>query len=339
MNYTDALVPVRERAGATPPPPPYPVLERQWLAALAPGTQSAYTRELHRFLRWWQETGHAEPPFTASVGDARAYQAARMAEAGPAGVARSMAAMSSLWRSAAVELAAWGIDLSNPWTPKATRRPHPARKVDQRILPEEADVQTLLRACQTGHERALVLGLYHTGARVEELLGCHWSDIHPSPQGWLLTIEPTPERTVKGKQARTVGISLAALEALRAIRRVDSDWLFPWGDGRWPYHTAWRAFKRLAARAGMPYVTPHWLRHSAASHAHNNGADLATIRDQLGHSSLAVTSVYVHARPGRTLADFLPGGDRGAPSQHSGYYETVPDPPRSGHRKGSRRSG
>jgi len=312
-----APAPARDRSASGPPTDLE--LEGRWLTALSAGTQRAYGLELDRYVRWWRSTGRAGSPLSATVADARAYQEARMADAGPAGVARSMAAMSSLWRSAAAELAAWGIDLPNPWVPRATRRPRPARKVDQRILPEE-DVQALLQACQTDHERALVLGLYHTGARVEELLGCRWSDVHPSPQGWLLTIEPTPERGVKSKQARTVGISLAALEALRAIRRADSDWLFPWGDSRWPYHAAWRAFKRLADRAGVPYVTPHWLRHSAASHALDHGADLATVRDQLGHSSLAVTSVYVHARPGRTLADFLPGGDRGA----------APDPRRSG---------
>ena len=51
-------------------------------------------------------------------------------------------------------------------------------------------------------------------------------------------------------------------------------------------------------RAGITgNVSAHWLRHSHASHAIDRGANIAVVRDTLGHSSLAITSRYTHAKP------------------------------------------
>lgn len=65
--------------------------------------------------------------------------------------------------------------------------------------------------------------------------------------------------------------------------------------------------KRLAQQAGIAKpVSARWLRHSYASHALWRGASTATVRDTLGHSSLAVTSKYLHAKPGESSAHYLP---------------------------------
>ncbi len=54
-----------------------------------------------------------------------------------------------------------------------------------------------------------------------------------------------------------------------------------------------------ARKAGIERpVSPHFLRHAHASHALERGAKLTTVRDTLGHASIAVTDRYVHARPG-----------------------------------------
>jgi len=55
--------------------------------------------------------------------------------------------------------------------------------------------------------------------------------------------------------------------------------------------------------AGMdPALSPHWLRHAHASHAHARKTDLALIRDTLHHSSIATTGCYLHARPNDSSA-------------------------------------
>jgi site-specific recombinase XerD len=65
--------------------------------------------------------------------------------------------------------------------------------------------------------------------------------------------------------------------------------------------TAWNAWDRVrgaACMAGLEaLVSPHFLRHSHGTHALRRGADLATVREMLGHASLATTGRYLLARP------------------------------------------
>ena len=56
--------------------------------------------------------------------------------------------------------------------------------------------------------------------------------------------------------------------------------------------------KRAAKSAGITSdVSPHWLRHAHGSHALDRGATLARVQSTLGHSDVATTSNYLHARP------------------------------------------
>lgn len=64
------------------------------------------------------------------------------------------------------------------------------------------------------------------------------------------------------------------------------------------YHQLRRDFERARTLAGLPHVTFHDLRHTAASWWLAAGATLATVRDLLGHSTVAVTSRYLHLIPG-----------------------------------------
>jgi integrase/recombinase XerD len=55
---------------------------------------------------------------------------------------------------------------------------------------------------------------------------------------------------------------------------------------------------------GKP-ISPHWLRHSHATHALDNGASIHLVQATLRHTSVATTSAYLHARPGDSSARFL----------------------------------
>ncbi len=52
-------------------------------------------------------------------------------------------------------------------------------------------------------------------------------------------------------------------------------------------------------------VSPHWLRHAHASHALDNGASIAVVKETLGHESIETTAGYTHVRPGVSSAQFL----------------------------------
>jgi integrase/recombinase XerD len=68
--------------------------------------------------------------------------------------------------------------------------------------------------------------------------------------------------------------------------------------GRLTESAVLRMVKRVAAKAGIDApISPHWLRHAHASHAIDRGATLPEVQTTLGHSNIATTSGYLHARP------------------------------------------
>ena len=63
------------------------------------------------------------------------------------------------------------------------------------------------------------------------------------------------------------------------------------------YHTHYRQFykERQEIYPNIPYISPHKLRHTYATHLIQNGADIETTRRMLGHSSINTTAIYVHS--------------------------------------------
>jgi integrase/recombinase XerD len=65
--------------------------------------------------------------------------------------------------------------------------------------------------------------------------------------------------------------------------------------------------KDAAKKAGLEVnVSPHWLRHSHASHSLDNGAPIHLVQKTLGHSTVAITEKYLHAKPTDSSSLYLP---------------------------------
>jgi integrase/recombinase XerD len=152
-------------------------------------------------------------------------------------------------------------------------------------------------------DRVLLHLLYAAGLRVSEAAKLRWRNLRPRGDAGQVT--------VYGKNGRTRSVALPAaiwaeLSSLKGTAGPDEP-VFPSRSGRFLDRGRIRVIVRRAAeRAGVTaLVSPHWLRHAHASHALDHGAPIHLVQATLGHSSVATTSSYLHARPGDSSARFL----------------------------------
>jgi integrase/recombinase XerC len=148
-------------------------------------------------------------------------------------------------------------------------------------------------------DRAIMETLYSTGIRVSELVALNMDDI--DFLGEVVHIRG------KGKKERIAPIGSSALQVIqhymeyrnkRAQNNVnfDSKVLFVNKHGkRLSTRSVRRKMDKYLKMAGLdPAISPHTLRHSFATHMLNNGADLRSVQELLGHQSLSTTQVYTH---------------------------------------------
>jgi len=168
------------------------------------------------------------------------------------------------------------------------RLPNPGRPLPHTL--SVAEVETLIAACRTPLERALVELMYACGLTASQAAELKVSDLQAEAACLCLRDRRERERVVPvGEWA------LAALAAyLTQTPGLPERRLFVDGRGR-PLNrfAIYRAIRTLAERAGLPgEITPHTLRHSFALHLLEGGADLLDVQELLGHTSLAATRIY-----------------------------------------------
>src|SRR5579875_4041269 len=246
-----------------------------WLHGRSAHTKRAYARAIDRFQAFTQH----KPLQTVTLGDLQAF--ADSLSGKPSSIAQTLAAVKSLL-SFASRIGA------------ALRTPKSRDGLADRIL-SESEVQKML-ATTDGRDHALVRLAYAGGFRVSELVSLRWSDVADADDGTMfLTV------LGKGGKTRTVRVSSSTAEVLRALRgdAEPEAFVFAGRHDALSVSQAWRIIRAAAksARIKKP-VSPHFLRHSHASHAIERGVKITTVRDTLGHSSIAVTDRYSHARPG-----------------------------------------
>lgn len=148
-------------------------------------------------------------------------------------------------------------------------------------------------------DRAILETLYSTGIRVSELVALNMDDI--DFLGEVVHIRG------KGKKERIAPIGSSALQTIQHYMEYrnkraqsngnfDSKVLFVNKHGRrLSTRSVRRKMDKYLKMAGLdPAISPHTLRHSFATHMLNNGADLRSVQELLGHQSLSTTQVYTH---------------------------------------------
>lgn len=171
-----------------------------------------------------------------------------------------------------------------------------------RIL-SETEVLRMFDRTTRPRDLALLRVLYGAGLRIAEAVELRWKDIVWRENDALLTV------LGKGSKIRTVAIYNHTLEALRAIMppgEVDpSAFVFQTVHGQLCRVYSVQIIRKAAKRAGIKKaVSPHWLRHSSATHALERKCPLPLVCATLGHANLAVTGRYLHVRPGESMGKF-----------------------------------
>lgn len=156
-------------------------------------------------------------------------------------------------------------------------------------------------------DRAMVEILYASGARVAELCGLDLTDIDYDRQ--------TIRVFGKGSKERTIPIGNPAMKALKIwldegrpqlLGDKSGAAIFLGARGKRIDQRTVRTvvYNALSAIEGVERMGPHALRHSAATHLLEGGADLRTVQEILGHASLATTQIYTHVSTERLQKAF-----------------------------------
>lgn len=145
-------------------------------------------------------------------------------------------------------------------------------------------------------DRAVLEVLYGCGVRVSELVGLDLDDIDYESRTVIVT--------GKGNKQRLIPIGEFALIAIKNYLTGERSGLL--AKAKKPSHrvflntrgaplsrqSAWEIVSRAAQNAGIEGVTPHSFRHSYATHLLQGGADVRTVQELLGHSSVTTTQIY-----------------------------------------------
>ncbi|WP_298334859.1 tyrosine-type recombinase/integrase [Ferrimicrobium sp.] len=270
------------------------------LSYLSPATQHRYRTGLDWMIRASAELGVLDPA-DLNVRLVRRVISQRQAS----GVARStirtdLAAFSSYLRFRDdLDLAPLRLALVKPGT--STQRKLP-RTLDTASVRVTLDSLRSLPDTNPLHY-AVLETLYDTGLRVGELVQLDRGDVDFT--GCRISV-----RNGKGGRPRVVPVARCALEAMQHYLGTRSDCATALFLGPRGSRLGVRSVRRIVDRY-FPGAHPHSLRHSYATHLLENGADLRSLQELLGHARLSTTEIYTHVsheRLARVYRELHPRG-------------------------------
>jgi site-specific recombinase XerD len=251
--------------------------------SLSAATRRAYRADLDEFASWLRRRGleldqvdaAALSDYAATLGADRPGRTPR--KIAPQTLARKLAAVRSLLRSALGPGRVPDVPLSGR---RSRRLPHAPR-------PEETD-ELLESLSGDGplavRNRALFELVYSAGLRAQEAVDLVLSSVDFEQEAVLVRGKGDKERVVPLGEEAAYRLRIYLQDARPELAKGADDHVFLSARGR-PLDTS--TLRRL-----LP--NPHRLRHAFATHLLEGGADLRTIQELLGHSSLSTTQVYSH---------------------------------------------
>ena len=261
-------------------------------------TQMSYQRDLKKFAAFCESRGITSAK-KLSAQDLEAYVDVMGEEHfKPAMVSRNIAS-----------LKAWVHFLQNEGVLKedistSLKVPKIEKKVPEIMTMNE--VGTLLEQPSGDNpkeirDKAMLELLYATGIRVTELITLNMEDLNLQ-MNYITCKDGSKERMVPfGPKARAALLRYIESAREKMLSDTDSHILFVNCSGKAMSRQGfWKLIKHYTKKAGITAdITPHTLRHSFAAHLVENGADLKSVQEMLGHSDISTTQIYANMNQNR----------------------------------------
>ncbi len=270
-------------------------LVREFLAyiqvekGLSANTLQSYARDLAKLQSWAQKKGKQIERLERK--DLRDW-IARMSRDGlaPSSVSRAVSAARGFFRFLMLDGHIKRHPAEDIHTPQRhARLPQFLSEEEMERLLSAPDIKTDVGV----RDRAILEVMYAAGLRVSELCGLKTSDVDIDAA--LITCHG------KGSKQRRIPIGKSAVRWLQRYlgvrKRLGNEAkpdLFMHRGRQMTRQTAWAIIKTYAARAGVPDISPHTLRHSFGTHLMQHGADSRSVQALLGHADISTTEIYTH---------------------------------------------
>jgi len=252
---------------------------------VSPLTISAYKPDLERFADWLRERYGADAT-PADADHATMFTYASRLVGRPATIIRKLASLQGFYR--------WCVESGLATTNPVVGIPRPKRERVQVVAMSTAEIKGMIMVAEPWQQVALGM-MYFAAMRRAEVAAIRLPDLDLDAQTVLVH--------GKGGRDRVVMLNDEMIALVRRYFRVrrprwptcDSLVVNKWGH---PLSGSriWGVVKALALKAGLnpDDVHPHRFRHSAATHLLQNGTDVRTVQELLGHADLATTARYLH---------------------------------------------
>lgn len=153
-------------------------------------------------------------------------------------------------------------------------------------------------------DKAMLEMLYATGIRVSELINLKVKDVNLS-MNFLQCHDNNKDRVIPFTNETKEALENYLKNAREVMCKEDQEILFTNCQGSpMTRQGFWKIIKYYSAKAGIKKdITPHTIRHSFAMHLVNNGADLKSVQEMLGHSDISTTQIYMRANANTKLKE------------------------------------
>ncbi len=256
-------------------------------------TEVSYERDLRKLEQFLEEQGISETgQVTPTILNAYLMELERKNFA-PSSISRNVASIRAFFHYYCQKN---GLR-ENP--ADVLKAPKIEKKMPGILTVDEVDLllsQPKLNTAKGIRDRAMLELLYATGIRVSELISLKVSDLNLR-LGYLTCTGGEKERAIPFGTTAKKAVEEYLIEAReKLLAGKESELLFLNCSGKSMSRQGfWKVLKSYAASAGIQQdITPHTLRHSFAAHLVQNGADLKSVQEMMGHSDISTTQIYMN---------------------------------------------